>query len=57
MRLMNAELSESLKKFPLYSQDGKKADAVVVAKYFFPATALTWYVTEGLSLLWSGGRY
>ena len=38
---------ESLKKFPLYSQDGKKADAVVVAKYFFPATALTWYVTEG----------
>ena len=31
----------------LYSQDGKKADAVVVAKYFFPATALTWYVTEG----------
>ena len=47
MRLMNAELSESLKKFPLYSQDGKKADAVVVAKYFFPATALTWYVTEG----------
>ena len=31
MRLMNAELSESLKKFPLYSQDGKKADAVVVA--------------------------
>ena len=47
MRLRNAELSESLKKFPLYSQDGKKADAVVVAKYFFPATALTWYVTEG----------
>ena len=38
MRLMNAELAESLKKFPLYSQDGKKAD---------PATALTWYVTEG----------
>ena len=29
MRLMNAELAESLKKFPLYSQDGKKADAVV----------------------------
>ena len=44
MRLMNKELAESL---PLYSQDGKKADAVVVAKYFFPATALTWYVTEG----------
>ena len=47
MRLMNAELAESLEKYPLYSQDGKKADAVVVAKYFFPATALTWYVTEG----------
>ena len=47
MRLMNKELAESLEKYPLYSQDGKKADAVVVAKYFFPATALTWYVTEG----------
>ena len=35
MRLMNAELSESLKKFPLYSQDGKKADAVVVASISF----------------------
>ena len=47
MRLMNKELAESLEKYPLYSQDGKKADAVVVAKYFFPLTALTWYVTEG----------
>ena len=47
MRLMNTELAEALEKYPLYSQDGKKADAVVVAKYFFPATALTWYVTEG----------
>lgn len=47
MRLMNKELAESLEKYPLYSQDGKKADAVVVARYFFPATALTWYVTEG----------
>ena len=40
MRLMNTELAEALEKYPLYSQDGKKADAVVVAKYFFPATAL-----------------
>ena len=47
MRLMNAELAESLEKYPLYSQDGKKENAVVVAKYFFPCTALTWYVTEG----------
>ena len=47
MRLMNAELAESLEKYPLYSQDGKKEKAVVVAKYFFPCTALIWYVTEG----------
>ena len=47
MRLMTKELAESLEKYPIYSQDGKKADAVVVAKYFFPLTALTWYVTEG----------
>ena len=44
---MTKELAESLEKYPLYSQEGKKEDAVVVAKFFFPATALTWYVTEG----------
>lgn len=33
-------------KYPLYSQDGKKADTLVIAKYFFPASAATWYVTE-----------
>ena len=47
MRLMNNELADALQKYPLYSQDDKKGDTVVVAKYFFPATALTWYVTEG----------
>ena len=47
MQLMNNELADALQKYPLYSQDGKKGDAVVVAKYFFPATALAWYVTEG----------
>ncbi len=47
MRLMTKELEESLTKYPLYSQDGKQADTMVIAKYFFPATSLTWYVTEG----------
>lgn len=33
-------------KYPLYSQDGKRGDTLVIAKYFFTASAATWYVTE-----------
>jgi len=41
------ELLEIVKEYPLYSQDGKGGDALVIAKFFFPASAATWYVTEG----------
>ena len=51
MRLMNAELSESLKKFPLYSQDGKKADAVVVAKWSVLTPAQKWAISPFPSCL------
>lgn len=32
--------------YPLYSQDGKRGGCKVILKYFFPAGAATWYVTE-----------
>lgn len=47
MKLLTAELEKKLKKFPLYSQDGKGDDAVVIAKFFTPWKNFTWYVTEG----------
>lgn len=34
-------------KYPLYSQDSKRGDALVVLKYFLPGTAATWYILEG----------
>ena len=34
-------------KYPLYSQDKKRGDALVVLKYFLPGTAATWYILEG----------
>lgn len=40
---VNADL-DLLGKYPLYSQDGKRANAVVVLKYFIGG--VTWYVIE-----------
>lgn len=47
MKLMTAEIERKLKKFPLYSQDGKGEDAEVVVKFFNPYGAGTWLITEG----------
>lgn len=47
MKLMTKEIENKLKKYPLYSQDGKGMDAIVTAKFFNPYGAGTWYVTEG----------
>ena len=47
MKLMTKALENTLKKYPLYSQDGKGNDAIVVAKFFFPWGNWTWYVLEG----------
>jgi hypothetical protein len=35
-----------LEKYPLYSQDSKKAEAEVIIKYFLPGTGITFYVLE-----------
>ncbi len=50
MELMTDELRERFKQFPLYSQDGKMGNAIVVVKYFNPLGAGTWFITEGNEL-------
>lgn len=40
-------LRELCKKYPLYSQDSKRGDAIIFAKFFYPAGSATWYVLEG----------
>ena len=47
MELITKEIEEKFSRFPLYSQDGKGLDAEVVVKYFNPAGAGTWLITEG----------
>ena len=46
MQLMTAEIETALKKYPLYSQDGKGGDSKIVVKYF-GGSAATWLITEG----------
>lgn len=48
MELMNKELEDAFTKiYPFGSQDSKGMDATVVVKYFNPAGAGTWLITEG----------
>ncbi len=47
MKLMNKELEKKFAKFPLYSQDGKGDEAIIVVKYFNPFGGGTWLITEG----------
>lgn len=44
-KLRTPEVEKLLKDFPLYSQEEKEAEALVVCKFFFGS--LTWYITEG----------
>lgn len=46
MELLTEEIKESLRKYPLYSQDGKRENSFCSAKFFFPSGAWTWYITE-----------
>ena len=43
-KFMTKETEKWMKKYPLYSQDGKAENAVITAKYFFHN--FTWYVME-----------
>lgn len=46
MNLLTKEIIEKFKEYPLYSQDGKGMDSVVLVKYFNPCGAGTWLITE-----------
>lgn len=46
MKLITKEIEKRLEKYPLYSQDGKKEDAICQAKFFLCAGAWTWYILE-----------
>lgn len=46
MNLLTDEIKELFKQYPLYSQDGKGMDSVVIVKYFNPCGAGTWLITE-----------
>ena len=46
MELLTKEIKEQLKKYPLYSQDGKKKKKFI-CKFFNPYGVGTWLVCEG----------
>lgn len=46
MNLLTDKIKELFKRYPLYSQDGKGMDSVVLVKYFNPCGAGTWLITE-----------
>ena len=46
MNLLTEEIRDLFKQYPLYSQDGKGMDSVVLVKYFNPCGAGTWLITE-----------
>ena len=46
MELLTNEIIKKFKEYPLYSQDGKGEDSVVLVKYFNPCGAGTWLITE-----------
>ena len=46
MNLLTNEIKELFQHYPLYSQDGKGMDSVVLVKYFNPCGAGTWLITE-----------
>ena len=46
MKLITKALEKTFAKYPMFSQDGKGNDAVVIAKFFLPGSGFTWYVTE-----------
>lgn len=47
MKLITKEIEKKIEKYPLYSQDGKGDEAVVIAKFFPPWGGMSFYATEG----------
>ena len=46
MKMITKEIEKKMNKYPLYSQDGKGNDAVVLFKAFNPYGVHSWYVLE-----------
>lgn len=46
MKLITKEIKKRLEKYPLYSQDGKKEEAVCQAKFFLCIGAWSWFILE-----------
>lgn len=44
-KLRTPEVEKLLKEYPLYSQDDKKGNTLVLCKFFLGS--YTWYITEG----------
>lgn len=45
-KLITKQIEKALAKYPLYSQDGKGKEAIVLTKFFTPWGRFTWYVLE-----------
>ena len=46
-KVLTEERRALLEKYPVYSQDGKKGDAVAVLRLFITGTSATFYILEG----------
>lgn len=46
MKLVTKQLEKLFEKYPLYSQEEKGEEALVLCKFFAPVGAYTWYVLE-----------
>lgn len=44
MKLITKEIKKRLEKYPLYSQDGKKEEAICQAKFFLCVGAWSWFI-------------
>lgn len=46
MKLITKQIERQLAKYPIYSQENKGEESVVICKFFQPNGSYTWYVTE-----------
>lgn len=46
MRLLDEEVVNRLRKYPLYSQEEKGEEATIIVKFYCPYSKATWLITE-----------
>lgn len=47
MKLITKQIERLLSEYPLGSQDGKRDEAIVLAKFFMTSSPFTFYMLEG----------